>query len=210
MSKLSRWLSEVFSIWVLKWHSRKLAKRIAEVNTLIESGEVELSFELCHMILISIPADLLAGVERLEENQASCIIRNMYIDEIIMHLDQCISYLEVEQHNNKLPYEVKRKRSPVIETRKYPEEWGEYSFGAMLSFTKDRYSSLELYQILHGRFAKITILLAMDPLFPPQQSYLIRMSNIVLEDCFVLISRLVGLSLNARITKRPKQVGENQ
>ena len=210
MNKFSQWLTFVMSRWLLKWRARQLSHRLLEINDAIENGQEELSFNLCHMILTSIPLGLIALVDRESEFKESCTLRCLDVDRILAHLDQGIAYIEIEQYNNGLDVGIRRKPYQMIETRNYPTEWGEYSFGSILCSTKKRYTSAELYAALLARIGKILNLLNEKPLHNTQQSYYDRMMHVVLEDCFVLISRLVGLSLNARITKRFKQVGENQ
>lgn len=200
----------LFREWYIALERWRFSKRIKDINEQIEYDQEEISVELFHRILSTIPIMFLTAIHSKQEEEEVCTIRNYDIGNILQILDQAISFIEVEQYNNHVSGKQVRKKYPRIETRKYPIDWHEYSLDSLLYTGTGYLSSAQLHAELVARTGRMIELLDRDPLQPHQQSYLDRMTYVVLEDCYVLISSLVGLSLNARIKERSFEVGQDR
>lgn len=211
MRGIGRWFIELFVSFNLWYAQFILGRKILLLNRSIDSGQHTLSFRLCHMILTSIPPSLIAAVTSKDARDASLTLRCSELLRIFKHLDECAEYLEVQAHNTGLKAGEHLKRYTPIGTRDYPYDWGEYSMGWLMAEHVPKLSTVELYEELLKRIGRIVNAVPDDvELHESVQSYFDRMSQVVLEDCYSLICKLVGLSLNARTQERPIKTGEGR
>ena len=210
MGGISRWFWDGLARIITWRHQFVLGRKILLLNRDIDSGKLELSFTLCHMILTSIPEPLLNMVDRGDELHASVELRCGDIWRILKHLDECANYLSVQVHNEKLAVGEPTKKYTPITTRSYPKEWNEYAVGGIFMEAQPRITTATLHAELLERIGNILNECQDVELHESVQSYFDRMSHVVLEDCYSLICKLVGLSLNARTQKRPIEIGEDR
>lgn len=210
MGAISRWFWDSIARIITWRHQYVLGRKLLLLNRDIDSGKLDLSFTLCHMILTSIPEPLLDMVSRGDELNASVELRCGDIWRILKHLDECVNYITVQVHNEKLAVGDTPKKYTPIGTRNYPKEWGEYAVGGIFMEAQPRLTTAVLHAELLERIGKLLNAHQGVELHESVQSYFDRMSHVVLEDCYSLICKLVGLSLNARTQKRPVEIGENR
>lgn len=210
MGKFGRWFWGWYSRIILWRQQYSLSRKIILLNRAVDAGELELSFDLCHMILTSIPPSLLDNITRHDELDESVVLRCGDVWRIIRHLDEIALYIEVQLHNDKIESDGTRKNYAPIGTRSYPADWEEFIVGTLFMDATPRMNSASAYAEILARVGRILNLQSDRALHESHQSYLDRMSHVVLEDCHSLICKLVGLSLNARTQKRPFEIGENR
>lgn len=191
--KLKQW----FLNSIIYLQRRRLKHKIMVTQIeLVRSGEWELSFTLCHMILQLITPALLSDVSRIKEEEASVDLAIWKIDLILNHLDEIHQYLDHEIKKRKGEWINSYTKRPLIKTSQYPDEVQTYSLGRLLGMTKEHYSAKQLHALLLEKFELIVDLDYAEHLPAASVSYVNRMSSCVLADCFELTNGLMGLALH--------------
>ena len=191
--KLKQWFLDS----IVYFQRRRLKHKIMITQIeLARSGEWELSFTLCHMILRFITPALLNDVRRIDEENTEVNLAVWDIDVILNHLDEVHQYLDHEIKKRKGEWVSVNKPRPLIKTNQYPDEVQTYSLGRLLGMTGKHYSAKQLHAILLGKFELIVDLDYTDHLPAASISYVNRMSTCILADCFALTIGLMGLALH--------------
>lgn len=199
LDKLKQWFLN--SLLYLQRRRLKHKIMVAQIE-LSRTDEWELSFTLCHMILRLISPTLLDVVSRVDEDETEVDLAVWEIDRILLHLDEVYEYLDHEIKKQKGEWVNVNKPRPLIRTNQYPDETQTYSLGRLLNMTGGHYSAKQLHALLLEKFKLIVDLEYTENLPAASVSYVDRMSNCVIADCFELTHGLMGLALHEQQIER--------
>lgn len=191
MEKLLRFYYQLlwkFKVYRLKFNLAKLERSLGH------KAEWVLSYELCHMILSTIPRDMLQDITRgFELNQEVELICNdltHYQQSLVYVIDVIRATISFNNDHNMRNYDA-----TTFGRFKYGVETRASTLGMLFVESETTKSTLELYDWLFEQLQRLMQMDRQKHLKDTDITYIERKSHVVLQDLFVLCMVIVQVAI---------------
>ncbi len=191
MEKFIRWLNELmrrYRVWRLGHDLTRLERRLTNTDQWV------VSFELCHMILTTIPRDMLLNIPRNVEFECAINLSVKMLDDYINCMDIMINCMQKTIDYRKGVDGVTGTGYIMLERHLVDATTVDFSIGMLLVDSEEIKTTVQLYDYLLKTTGRI-LKMERSYLKESDHSYIDRRGGRFVDDLFVLSTALARLAM---------------